>query len=85
MLEKIFERPWLLARHRQAPLLDERVRFLAHPSDLGFTRPRLGTIAAELLGIIRELDLKETGFVTAQDIRAAAQRWAERPRTSRKI
>jgi integrase/recombinase XerD len=85
VLEKIFERPWFLARHRQAPLLDERVRFLMHLSDLGCTRPHLGTVAAELLGVIRTLDLKETGSVTAAAIRDAAQRWAERPRTGRKI
>jgi integrase/recombinase XerD len=85
VLEKIFERPRFLARHRQAPLLDERVRFLAHLSDLGFTRPHLGTVAAELLGVIRMLDLKESGSVTPDDIRDAAQRWAERPRTGKKI
>lgn len=85
MLEKIFERRWFLARHQQAPLLDERVRFLAHLSGLGFTRPHLATVAAELLGIISTLDLKASGSVTPEDIRRAAQSWAERPRNGRKI
>jgi len=85
MFEKIFERPWFIARHQRAPLLDERVRFLEHLSELGLTRPHLATIAAELLGVIRMLDLKESGIIMPEDIRHAAQRWAERPRTGRKV
>jgi site-specific recombinase XerD len=84
MFEKIFQKPWYITRHKQAPLLDERSRFLAHLSNLGFTRPHLATVAAELLGIIGMLNLKESGYVGAQDIRDAAQQWAERPRTSNK-
>jgi len=85
LLEKIFEIPSFIARHRQALFLDERLRFLAHLSDQGLRRPDLQTVAAELLGIIRMLELKESGLVTAQDIRQAAQRWAERPRKGRQI
>jgi hypothetical protein len=84
MFEKIFQKPWYITRHKQAPLLDERSRFLAHLSNLGFTRPHLATVAAELLGIIGMLNLKESGYVGAQDIRDAAQQWAARPRTSNK-
>jgi site-specific recombinase XerD len=85
MLDKIFERSWFIARHKQAPLLDERSRFLRHLSSLGFTRRHLASVAAELLRVISELDLKESGSVTAQDIRHAARMWADRPRGGRKI
>ena len=80
MFDYIFQRPWYIARHKQAPLLDERSRFLSHLSDLGFTRPHLATVASELLVIIGMLNLKDSGLVSAQDIRQAAQQWAQRPR-----
>ena len=85
MFEKIFEKPCSIARHQQAPLLNERVRFLAHLSSLGCARRKLKTIAAQLLGIICMLDLKESGLVTPDQIRRAAQSWAERQRNGRKI
>jgi integrase/recombinase XerD len=85
LLEKIFERPWFLARHLQAPLLDERVRFLTHLSNLRFTRGHLRTIAAELLAVIRMLNLKDSDCITPVEVRRAAQSWAERPRNGRKI
>jgi integrase/recombinase XerD len=85
MFEKIFERAWFITRHQEAPLPDERVRFLVHLSSLGFTRSHLRTVAAELLVIIRMLDLKAAGLVTQEEIRDAAQRWAGLPRTGRKI
>jgi site-specific recombinase XerD len=85
LFEKIFEKPCSIARHQQAPLLNERVRFLAHLRSLGCARRKLKTIAAQLLGIICMLDLKESGLVTPDQIRRAAQSWAERQRNGRKI
>lgn len=85
MLETIFEKPCVIAKHQQASLLSERTRFLVHLRDRGCTREHLGTVAAEMLGAIQMLDLQESGSVTPDEIRRAAQRWAERPRTGRKI
>lgn len=85
MFEEIFEKSSSIARHQQAPLLNERVRFLKHLSGRGCGRSKLKTIAAQLLGIIRMLDLKESGLVTPDQIHQAAQCWAERERHGRKI
>jgi integrase/recombinase XerD len=85
LFEEIFEKSCSIARHQQAPLLNERVRFLAHLSGLGCARCKLKTIAAQLLGIVSMLDLKESGLVTPDQIRLAAQCWAERQRDGRKI
>ena len=85
MFEEIFEKSWSIARHQQAPLLNERVRFLAHLSSLGCARNKLKTIAAQLLGVVQMLDLKESGLVTPDQIRRAAQGWAERERNGRRI
>jgi site-specific recombinase XerD len=85
LFEEIFEKSCSIARHQQAPLLNERVRFLAHLSGLRCARNKLKTIAAQLLGIISMLDLKESGLVTPDQIRRAAQCWAERERNGRKM
>jgi site-specific recombinase XerD len=49
MFEKIYSYPWTVARHRNAPLLKERERFLAHCMEQGYKRTAVQQIARSLL------------------------------------
>src|SRR5258707_1118942 len=66
------------ARHEAAPLVEERVRYLAHCQEQGAARGTLKKIAQMMLVVIEELDLKEKGRVSNNKIVTAADRWANR-------
>ena len=77
MLETIFERPFFLKRHQEAPLLEERERFLLHLHQQGTSRPALRTLARELMHVVRLLELKSLRDVALGDVHRAAKRWGE--------
>lgn len=76
MLASLFNCPTALARHRSAPLLEERERYLRHRAEQGCTRDTVLRIARELFHIIQLLDIHPTSVVTAEQIEVAAKRWA---------
>lgn len=77
MLEQLFQYRKVLARHREAPLLGERERYLQHCADQGMARTTLGQTANELLIIVRFLGMRHTDqWITPEQIEAAAIRWA---------
>lgn len=78
MLEELFKRPSARARHRNAPLAEERERFLRHLADQGHTRRTLYAFALELHAIVREIDLSDGLRLTLEEVKAAADRWARR-------
>lgn len=81
MLEHLFQYRKVLARHREAPLLSERERYLQHCADQGMARTTLGHTANELLVITRFLDLQRAEqSITLEQIEAAARRWAHHQR-----
>jgi hypothetical protein len=55
MLESLFAYPAVVARHRAAPLLGERERFLTRCSQRGYTAQGLRKIAWMLLVISRSI------------------------------
>jgi integrase/recombinase XerD len=57
MFDQLFSLPAVRARHRNAPLAEERIRFLRHLAELGLSRRTLLDIAALLLVIVEKLDL----------------------------
>jgi site-specific recombinase XerD len=59
MLEQLFERPHVLARHRAGPLLKERCGFLAQLADRGLSYTSLRRIAASLLTVTDALRLAD--------------------------
>ncbi len=59
MLERLFERPYTLARQRTGPLLEERLRYLSHWADQGATRRSLRLIARSLLVVVEVLRLAD--------------------------
>ena len=81
MFDQLFNCPEALARHRSAPLLDARSRFLHYCQECGSPRGTLRRVAHELLVVIDQLKLQPEGAVRPEDVEAAAQRWAyRRPR-----
>jgi site-specific recombinase XerC len=76
MLASLFKYPAVLARHRNAPLLEERERYLQHRAEQGCAPCTLLCIARELLHVIQLLDIHPTSAVTAQQIEVAAKIWA---------
>jgi hypothetical protein len=51
MFDQLFTRPRAVARHRAGPLLEERLRYLTHLSELGMRRIDLQSQAHFLLVI----------------------------------
>lgn len=80
MLEKIFEVPFFLRRHEEAPLLEERAQFLFHQLDQGTSRPVLRALSAELLIVMRMLKLTSLRDVEISEIDRAAEQWAQNRR-----
>jgi integrase/recombinase XerD len=78
MLEKLFNYPAVLVRHKKAPLFEERDRYLAYRAEDGFAHETLLRIARELLQIVRVLNIPSTSNVMPEQIRAAADRWARK-------
>lgn len=76
MLESLFKYPTVLSRHRNAPLFEERDRYLRHRAQQGCVHGTLLRIARELLQIVRRLDTPSESLVTAQQVNTAAERWA---------
>ena len=52
MLEKLFNYPAVLSRHRKAPLFEERDRYLAYRAADGCAHETLLRIARELLQVV---------------------------------
>ena len=76
MLESLFKYPAVLARHRNAPLFEERDRYLEHRAQQGCAHATLLRIARELLQICQLLNMSSASLVTVQQIRMAAEKWA---------
>ena len=77
MLEKLFNYPAVLTRHKKAPLFEERDRYLAYRAEDGFAHETLLRIARELLQVVQVLNIPSASNVTPEHIRTAANRWAK--------
>jgi site-specific recombinase XerD len=77
MFEQLFRYRKIINRHRGAPLVIERVRFLQHCAKQGMAKSTLTSLATELLVVAQEIDLTTSrNPVTLQQINTAAERWA---------
>jgi integrase/recombinase XerD len=76
MIEGILEEPLALARHRAAPLLSERERFLSHLLRQGTSHRRVRSISAYLIHIVRLLELTSLRTVDIDEIKKAGECWA---------
>ena len=68
--------PSVRLRHANAPLLEERERFLQHLSKNGRSRTSIRMAAAYLIHIVRIMELTELRSVSIDEIREAGQAWA---------
>jgi integrase/recombinase XerD len=84
MFDELYEAPFFLTRHKQAPLLDDRTRFLTHLSEQGTSRHSLRNVASTLLVVIRQLALQPSGKVSLTEIKKAATR-PDKQRRLRKL
>jgi integrase/recombinase XerD len=77
VIDMILEEHAARVRHSMAPLLEERKRFLSHLLGRGTSPQRVRTIAAYLLQVIRLMGLTTLRSVEIDEIKAAAERWAD--------
>ena len=66
VFDRYFSLPTALARHKSAPLLKERERFLAHLEATGTGRSAIRIAAAYLLQVVNILRLRQLREVTLE-------------------
>src|SRR5437667_3785776 len=84
MLETLFEQPFFLKRHRDAPLLEEREAFLHYLRRQGTSRVALRNLSGELIHVVRLLQLEKLRDVGQDEIQRAAQRSSRQQRSNPK-
>jgi hypothetical protein len=79
MFDQLFTRPCAVTRHRDGPLLEERIRYLAYLSELGMRRIDLQSMAHFLLVIAQFLRLAERPgeVISREEIWQKALLWAQ--------
>jgi hypothetical protein len=79
MIENIFTVESARLRHREAPMLEERERYLSHLFNQGTSVHRVQIIASMLLHVIRLMELSSSQIVTRADIERGSQRFLVDP------
>jgi integrase/recombinase XerD len=82
MLDTLLELSFALNRHRDAPLLEERLAFLKYLQERGTSRAALRNVSGQLLHVIDVLHLETLRDVSAGEVKEAARRWGERQRAN---
>ena len=75
VFDRYFSLPAALARHRSAPLVEERERFLAHLEATGTGRSAIRISATYLLQVVNILRLRQLRDVTLEEVDRAADHW----------
>ncbi len=75
MFDELFTSRQAIDHHSNSPLLEERLRYLAHCVAQGSTRSSLRLIAAYLLVFIEQYDLEAEHDVGLEEIQEAAKVW----------
>lgn len=78
MFDQLYKAHRARERHLNAPLVDERIRYLSHWAAQGSVRSSLRVRAQDLLTIIEYLDVEAAGQISEKQIINAADRWARR-------
>lgn len=82
MIDHIYQKKWVVSRHKEAPLLEERERFLEHCQQQGTSHKSLQNMAPELIAVIRFLRMEQLREVSLEEIKQAAKTWAEEQRSN---
>ena len=85
MIEDIYQTKWAVSRHKEAPLLEEREQFLEHWQQQGTNLKSLQNMAPELIVVIRLLRMKQLREVSLDEIKEAAEAWAEEQRSNPRV
>ena len=80
MLDTLLELPFALNRHRDAPLLEERLAFLEYLQERGTSRAALRNVSGQLLHVIDLLKLETLRDVSVGEVKEASRRWGEQQR-----
>src|SRR5580700_11707857 len=75
VFDRYFSLPSALARHKSAPLVRERERFLAHLEATGTRRSAIRIAATYLLRVVHILGLRRLRDVTLEEVDRAADHW----------
>lgn len=80
MFDRLFQHPWVLARQRNGPLAEERLRYLALCAEQQLSRRMLRTIARYTLIGAEALKLAERPkeLVSRGEVEAAVDHWLNR-------
>jgi len=80
MLENFFKYSAVLNRHKEAPFLEERERYLLHRANEGCAQATLIKISRELFWVAWyfEGDEKTSRAITPEEIEKAAEKWARK-------
>ena len=84
MLDTLLELPFALNRHRDAPLLEERLAFLKYLQERGTSRAALRNVSGQMLHVIHLLKLETLRDVSVEEVKEAARRWGEQQRANAK-
>jgi site-specific recombinase XerD len=81
MFEQLFSEPLALARYRAGPLLEDRLRYLAHRAQQGMTRHTLRATARYVLVVTEVLRLADrTGEdILPKEVAQQALLWSKQP------
>ena len=77
MFEQLFTYRGVLARHREAPLVEERERYLATRAAVGLAPDTLRNLAQALRIIAHTLEFPADGPLDTTAINLAAERWVQ--------
>jgi hypothetical protein len=66
MFNKIFKRDFTINKHMNAPLLEERLKYLQYWDELGRSINTLQSIAQYLLRIVDYLNLESSDIITVK-------------------
>ena len=75
VFDRYFSLPAALVRHKSAPLLRERERFLAHLEATGTRRSAIRIAATYLLQVVNILGLRSLRDLTIEEVDRAADHW----------
>src|ERR1039458_7072258 len=79
MMDSVFFVESIREKHRKAPLLVERERYLAYLFEIGTQRERVRYVATMLLHIVRLLELDSPRLVGIDEILQGSKRWVDDP------
>ena len=80
MFDKLFANYRAISRHRNSPLLDERLQYLEHCAELGMETRTLKEIAIYLLIVVDffQLESRQNESISEDEVLEQAERWTNR-------